>query len=239
MPFKVKLIDRVPYLPDRIANVIKQDIIKGVFSTGSRMPAENTLARNYGVSRNVVREAIAQLRNEGIVESRQGIGTFVSESPAMVLRITEAGSLTTPERHLALFELREAIESRAAELAAKRRNTAEMTAMDYAFDDMERTMSRGKDGVDYDIAFHRSIAQASQNLFILKTIGFIAEHLRESIELTRMHSVNDDVCAVTIAEHRAILDAIRAGDGPAAHQAMEAHLGNAAKRIGINAGVKS
>ena len=238
MTFKAKIIDRVPYLPDRIANVIKQDIMRGGLSVGSRMPAENTLAQNYGVSRNVVREAIAQLRNEGIVESRQGIGAFVSEPPAMVLRIREAASLTTPERHLALFELREAIEARAAELAAKRRSSTEMAAMDYAFDDMERTMSRGKDGVDYDIAFHLSIAQASQNLFILKTIDFIAEHLRESIELTRMHSVDDDVCAVTIAEHRAILDAIRAGDDATAHQAMETHLSNAAKRIGITARMK-
>lgn len=74
---------------------------------------------------------------------------------------------------------------------------------------------------------------------MLKTISFIAEHLRESIELTRMHSVDDDVYAVTIAEHRAILETIRAGDGPAARQAMETHLGNAAKRIGIETGTKS
>lgn len=233
MSFKAKHIERTPYLPDRISEVIKQEIIEGNLTVGSRLPTENALARNYGVSRNVVREAIARLRNEGIVESRQGIGAFVSELPSMVLRLGGTGSLTTPERHRSLFELREAIETRAAELAAKRHSSAELEAIEQAFDEMERTMSWGKGSVEYDIAFHLSIAQASQNLFMLKTITFIAEHLRESIELTRTHSVDDDVWAVTIAEHRTILESIRASNGTAARQAMEIHLYNAASRIGI------
>ncbi|MFT3987924.1 FadR/GntR family transcriptional regulator [Aestuariivirga sp.] len=150
------------------------------------------------------------------------------------MRLDHPESLTVNDRHRALFELRETLEVKSAELAADLRSDDEMQAIEEAFDEMVRTMDWGKSGVEYDIAFHRAVAAGSGNVFILETVTFIAEHLRESIELTRTNSTEANVNQVTIAEHRAILEAIRARDKAAARQAMTRHLTNAANRIGIS-----
>lgn len=230
MSIKPRQLSRAP-LPDRIADMIKQEIAEGRLAPGERLPSEQVLADNYGVSRNVVREGIARLRNEGIIESRQGIGAFVATSPTPTLRLD--ASLRSPDRHQSLFELRAALEVRAAELAASRRTEEDLQAIQRAFDDMERSMDWGKDGVEHDIEFHRAIAGATANGFMLATIMFIAEHLKESIKLTRTLSDIKEVNAVTLHEHRAILAAIRARDPEAAKLAMATHLTNAAARIGI------
>lgn len=234
MAFKAAQISRTPYLPDRIADQVKQEITEGHMGPGDRLPTEQSLAETYGVSRNVVREAIARLRNEGIVESRQGIGAFVALKPRPVLRLDNSNSLTSLDRHKSLFELRATLEVRAAELAAAYRTEEDMREIAHAFDEMKRTMSWGKDGVEFDIAFHRAIAGATGNPFMLEMVAFIAEHLRESIELTRTLSAVDEVNTVTIDEHRAIRDAIHDRDPVAARKAMNSHLSNAAARIGID-----
>ena len=233
MSFKAEQIARVPYLPDRIAKALKQGIIEGRIATGERLPSEIALAETYGVSLNVLREAIAQLRNEGIIESRQGRGAFVLRAPQPVLRLDEIDSLAAKDRHRSLFELRETLEVRAAELAAVRRSNDAMKKIRNAFDKMVKTMAWGRDGVEYDIDFHRTIAVAAGNSFMVGTISFIAEHLRESIKLTRANSVDGDVSGVTIAEHQAILDGIQNQDPDEAARAMGQHLRNAAERIGI------
>ncbi len=230
MSIKPRQLNRAP-LPDRIADMIKQEIAEGRLAPGERLPPEQVLAENFGVSRNVVREGIARLRNEGIIESRQGIGAFVATSPTPTLRLD--ASLRSPDRHQSLFELRAALEVRAAELAALRRTDEDLRAIQRAFDDMERSMDWGKDGVEHDIEFHRAIAGATGNGFMLATIMFIAEHLKESIKLTRTMSDIKEVNAVTLQEHRAILVAIGARDPAAAKLAMATHLTNAATRIGI------
>ncbi|MBK1868441.1 FadR/GntR family transcriptional regulator [Taklimakanibacter albus] len=230
MSIKPRQLSRAP-LPDRIADMIKQEIAEGRLAPGERLPPEQVLAENFGVSRNVVREGIARLRNEGIIESRQGIGAFVATSPTPTLRLD--ASLRSPDRHQSLFELRAALEVRAAELAALRRTEEDLQAIQRAFDDMERSMDWGKDGVEHDIEFHRAIAGATGNGFMLATIMFIAEHLKESIKLTRTMSDIKEVNAVTLQEHRAILVAIGARDPAAAKLAMATHLTNAATRIGI------
>jgi GntR family transcriptional regulator, transcriptional repressor for pyruvate dehydrogenase complex len=230
MSIKPRQLNRAP-LPDRIADMIKQEIAEGRLAPGERLPPEQVLAENFGVSRNVVREGIASLRNEGIIESRQGIGAFVATSPTPTLRLD--ASLRSPDRHQSLFELRAALEVRAAELAALRRTEEDLRAIQRAYDDMGRSMDWGKDGVEHDIEFHRAIAGATGNGFMLATIMFIAEHLKESIKLTRTMSDIKEVNAVTLQEHRAILVAIGARDPAAAKLAMATHLTNAATRIGI------
>jgi DNA-binding FadR family transcriptional regulator len=225
---------RSPYLPDRIADEIKQEIVEGHLEPGVRLPTEQSLAETYGVSRNVVREAIARLRNEGIVESRQGIGAFVVLKPRPILRLDNSNSLTSLVRHQSLFELRTTLEVRAAELAATRRTPEDMLEIERSYTEMEKNMNLGRDSVEFDIAFHRAIAGATRNPFMLETIMFIAEHLRESIELTRASSNTHEINVATRNEHRAILAAIREQKPALAKKAMNTHLVNAAGRIGIH-----
>lgn len=234
MPANPKQLGREPRLPDRIAALLKEDISQGQLKAGERLPTEQTLSQTYGVSRNVIREGIARLRNEGIITSQQGIGAFVTKKPVPVLRLDDG--LEQADRHRHLFELRLTLEVRAAEIAATRHTADDLAEMQRAFDDMKATKDWANGGVEHDLSFHRAVAGATGNTFMLETTMFIAEHLKESIQLTRSANqlTETETHAVTLQEHWLILDAIKAGLPVAARAAMTTHMINAAARIGLH-----
>src|SRR5689334_12440796 len=85
---KLPAIKRQTHLPTQVAHLIMQEIAAGRLKPGDQLPTEHALAESLGVSRNVVREAIARLRSDGIVQSRQGVGAFLARvAPAATLRI--------------------------------------------------------------------------------------------------------------------------------------------------------
>ncbi|MEM7216699.1 MAG: FCD domain-containing protein [Pseudomonadota bacterium] len=104
-----------------------------------------------------------------------------------------------------------------------------------AYDEMAATDDWVTAGVEHDLSFHRAVAGATDNTFMLETVMFIAQHLKESIRLTRA-SNPENAAAIeeaTLLEHLEILQAIREGDPQFAHQAMSTHIVNAAARIGL------
>jgi DNA-binding FadR family transcriptional regulator len=119
-------VGRAPNLPSQVARLISDEIPAGRFKPGDRLPTERELAETFGVSRNVVREAIAKLRFEGAVEPRQGSGVFVLGNKAhLALRIdTEIWRNTRLFSNL--FELRSILEVEAAGLAAARRTRSQL-----------------------------------------------------------------------------------------------------------------
>ena len=126
-------------------------------------------------------------------------------------------------------------EVRAAGLAAKRGTAAQHAAISDALERMRGNEKWADEGVDADLEFHRAVASATGNDYIARVVGFVSEHMRESIMATRRRP-NADVGAIvetTIAEHTAIHDAILSADAPGARQAMERHIIDAAKRVGI------
>jgi len=111
-------VRRNEHLPAQIAATIGQEIASGNLKAGDKLPTEHELAKTFGVSRSVVREAIAQLRNEGLIDTRQGVGAFVLPPQSRpVLRI-ESAKLANPESFRSLFQLRVPLEVEAAGLAA-------------------------------------------------------------------------------------------------------------------------
>lgn len=234
MPIKSKQLRREPPLPARIAELIRNEIVDGQMAPGTPLPTEQAMAETYKVSRNVIREGIARLRNEGIVNSRQGVGAFVATSPTPVLRIDDG--VEHPERHHNLFELRIVLEVQSAELAAMRHTPEDLAEMQHAYDEMASTSDWVNVGIEQDLAFHRAIAGATGNQFMLKTIMFIAEHLKQSIRLTRasLEETAQEINEKTLQEHLLILKAIKAGDPIAARAAMTAHVVNAAARVGLH-----
>ena len=88
-------------------------------------------------------------------------------------------------------------------------------------------------GVDADLEFHRAVALATGNDYIARVVGFVTEHMRESIMAARRRAEVGEIVEITIAEHAAIHDAILAGAAAAARQAMERHIINAAQRVGV------
>jgi DNA-binding FadR family transcriptional regulator len=214
--------------------LITQEISAGRLKPGDRLPTEQVLASNLGVSRNVVREAMARLRSDGVVKCRQGVGAFlVRAEAATTLRIDSERFKDLGEfQHV--FELRAILEIRAAGLAAERRVPRAMKELRSALARMRGSEKWEQGGLDADLDFHRAVARATGNPYIVKVVSFVSEQMRESIAKTRA-SVGTvaEVIAVTISEHEAIYDAIRAGSAEGARKAMSHHVRNAAARLGI------
>jgi GntR family transcriptional repressor for pyruvate dehydrogenase complex len=156
-----------------------------MFPRGAKLPTEAVLSEEFGVSRTVIREAIARLKYEGLVESRQGSGVFVTEQAGIrPLRIdyTDVGTL---ESVLQIVELRRSIEAEVAAQAARRRTDATMANIDAALARIDAEVAAGGDGVDADVGFHRAIAEATGNPYFLKTLAFLSQYLETATRVTR------------------------------------------------------
>jgi GntR family transcriptional repressor for pyruvate dehydrogenase complex len=225
-------IDLAPTLSDQVTEALLGRIESGQLKPGEKLPPEVVLAPEFGVSRTVVREAISRLKQEGLVESRQGSGVFVRLKPAInPLKIDES-VLESRESVLQIVELRRAIESEAAALAAQRRSRSQLTEIETALHAIDTEVSAGRDGVDADVAFHRSIAQATGNPFFLKTINFLAQYLKAATRATRTNEARRvEFMRQVRAEHQAILGSIRERDAVNARNAAATHMFNAARRL--------
>ena len=225
---------RAPQSPSRVAAAIAAEIAEGRLEQGDRLPTETVLAARFGVSRSVVREAIAGLRSDGVVRSRQGLGTFVVRETA-TLRI-EADLMSDLVVFRNVFELRAILEIKAAALAAMRADEEQRARMTEALDRMKKASNWMDDGVTADLDFHRCVAAASGNPYIATVVGFLASQMRQSIMFMR-HNQNrfaERLTAMNIAEHSAIHKGLMKQDARASALAMRAHLTAAAKRLGYD-----
>lgn len=226
-------IRRNEHLPARIAAQIASEINEGRLKPGEKLPTEHVLAKTLGVSRSVIREAIAQLRNEGLVETRQGVGAFVSERSTRHIRIKD-GELFDRQSFRALFQLRVPLEIEAAGLAAVHYTEDDLAQIDQALDRMSGAAKWTEEGIIADLAFHRAVAEATHNEYFALFIGFIAERISLAINAARSRAVLEEIVEVTIAEHVLLRDAIKSRDPKAARETMRAHLHGAASRIDLS-----
>jgi GntR family transcriptional regulator, transcriptional repressor for pyruvate dehydrogenase complex len=228
----IRTLGRTPNLPSQLARMISDEILGGRFKAGERLPTERELAETFGVSRNVVREAIARLTFEGTVEPRQGSGVFVLGSNTVAPLRLDAEMLRDRSLFASLFELRSILEGEAASLAAARRGRKHLAAIRAALkrlDDSQGTPT----SVEADLEFHRAIALASDNVYVAIFINFISEHVRASIaeanervDLAARERINKE-------EHAAIYEAIGAKDIEGARESMRRHIGKAMERLGL------
>lgn len=197
---------------------------------GGRLPAETALAREIGVSRPILRRALAVLRQEGIVESRRGSGNFVcgraDAPPAYDLPQTLADIGQC-------LRFRMVLESAAAAEAALYRDPPLLAGIEEAVRRLEACGLRDEAVFDADFAFHLAVAAASRNRYFAVTL----ELLRKPIEVGYMlgrrlrHVPPDLTSRRVIREHDAVLEAIRAGNAEAAAARMEDHLGAGIERL--------
>lgn len=223
-------------LPNRVVAVLAREIEAGSYPPGSRLPTEQQLSLQLGVSRNVVREAIAQLRADGMVEARQGVGAFVlPREQRRAIRI-DAQALRTEGNMARLFELRCILETESARLAALRRSHKQLRSIKSHLDRM-RGEERWEDGsIEADLAFHRAIAEATGNSYIHTFISFVCEQIRQTIYLARFSHPLHNLVDVNIAEHVAVYEALERSDGSLAAGAMQRHIIGAAARVGVKLG---
>jgi len=205
---------------DRIA----ADIREGRLEPGARLPTEQEMIAALGVSRTVVREAIAALRAQGLVTTRQGVGAFVADGALRPPFRLETEGLRSITEVVHVMELRMGIEIEAAGLAAERLQPAHLEAMAAALAAIERAIARDELGVSEDFGFHRAIADATGNPQFPRFLEFLGRYIipRQSV---RVEASSARSYLETIqAEHRAIFEAIRARSVGKARRTMRRHL---------------
>jgi GntR family transcriptional repressor for pyruvate dehydrogenase complex len=227
-------IGTVEALPHRVATVLSKDVESGHLFPGSRLPTEQQLADRFGVSRNVVREAIAQLRADGIIEARQGVGAFVLAPEQRAAIRIDREALKSGDNMERLFELRRILETESAALAALRRTDEHLASIKAALDRMSGEERWEEGSIDADLLFHREIALATGNGYIHTFISFVCEQIRNSIHYARMTNPLHDLVEINVGEHVRIYEAVAAGDAAAAGRAMSAHITGAAQRVGVS-----
>jgi GntR family transcriptional regulator, transcriptional repressor for pyruvate dehydrogenase complex len=224
------LVHRSHSLVRETGRRIAADIAAGRLTPGARLPTEQELMAAMGVSRTVIREAVATLRAEGLVTTRQGIGSFVAMLPAQTLFRIEPGQAATLADSLHVMELRTAVETEAAGLAAERATNAQRRAIRAALTAIDAAIERGETAVSEDFAFHAAITGATGNPQFRRFLDFLGSFIipRASV---RIRALNLRAYLLTFQdEHRAIVAAIEAGSVEQARRAMHAHLVNSRER---------
>jgi DNA-binding FadR family transcriptional regulator len=233
MVLKLDKVNRGPHLSTLVASSISREIAQGRLKPGDQLPTEQALATTFGVSRNVVREAIARLRSEGRIWSQQGRGAFVADTANNTVLTIDHDVLQHHNAFRSLFELRGILEVEAAALAAKRRTADDIAAMKRALDMMTAAPYGSVMWLKTDLEFHRTVAAATGNPYMVQFLTFVSERVRDSILAAGNQQRSDDMASITLGEHRRILTAIEAGDPEAAQRAMHDHLAGAAHRVGL------
>ena len=211
----------------QIADQIRTLIGNGEVAPGARLPAERDLARQLGVSRPSLREALIALEIEGLLDVRVGSGIYVSQ-PGGRSRGAELANASGP---FEVIRARSMIEGECAALAAKYGTAAQLRAIRKAHVGMRKEAKRHHNPLDADRAFHVAIAQAAGNSaleLVVQTlwdqrVGPLYRALEVKLEYPAM-------AAEALAEHKAVLDAILAHDAAAARGAMRRHMDQTRKR---------
>ena len=212
---------------------LSEQIKSGRLAAGARLPTEEELSRAARVSRTVVREAVAALRADGLVVTRQGVGAFVSAAPQQApFRIDQEG-MRSIQDVLHVMELRLGVEIESAGLAAERATKPQLRAIAAALDAMARAATQGKDAIDQDLELHRAIAEATGNEQFPRFLQFIGRHLIPRRIVSGMpQSMGGRRAYLDLLqeEHQAIVDAIQSRDPKAAREAMRRHLTRSVER---------
>lgn len=218
-------------LADKVYHALQARIQNGDYPAGDRLPSEIQLSEDLGVSRPVLRSALERLREDGLVQSRQGAGTFVQAIPVVPkLGFARVETLADIQR---TYEFRITLETQAAALAAERRNVAALERIDTALDLLTAATGSLQHREDADFMFHSAIAQAANNQYFETTFGALREHVNVGMKLHGDSLLNDGRKSLedVLAEHTRIRDAIKAQDAEKARIEMRAHLEHSRDRL--------
>jgi GntR family transcriptional repressor for pyruvate dehydrogenase complex len=225
-----------PTLVEEVSHRISGEISSGQYAPGARLPTEREMMLQLGVSRTVVREAVAQLRANGVVVTRQGLGAFVAEGAhdrALKLAATDmkvVGDLIN------LNELRLAIEVEAAARAAQRANAAQIETIAQALRAITSAIDEGRTGAEEDYRFHQSIAEAAGNPHFPRTLDFLGQYSVPRSTAPLGANRDEAYLRRLQVEHQAIFDAIQDGNANDARDAMRRHLEASLARLSRLAG---
>ena len=225
---------RRPNLTQSLIKEIRERITSGSLQPGDKLPIEQKLVEEFGVSRTVVREAIAGLRADGLVEARHGVGVFVQDPPKWNGKFgflgEDSGRISSIVETL---ELRAAVEIEAAAIAAQRCSPGQEARIRERFQDMQNIAKGGTTAAEADFAFHIAIADAANNPQFIEFLKFLGARTIPRSQIDRPDENNEDAQRREhrlLDEHRAIMEAISNRDPEAARDAMREHLKGSQER---------
>jgi len=219
-------------LTSRTIDNLKSLISDGTLQNGDKLPTLAELGDKLGVSRTVIREAIAALRSDGLLEARHGVGIFIRDQDKANATSGDASTILEPLGLLSLpfmdlLELRMAFEVHAAGLAAQRRSWAQEAKMWEALKQFEASQEDEAALDELDFVFHRCIAEATNNLAFIEFFSVMSMKMLPQPAFSRNLNpalITPKYIQNTVIEHRAICEAISAGHAGQARDAMQAHL---------------
>ncbi|MCA0942076.1 FadR family transcriptional regulator [Yangia mangrovi] len=218
-------------LADKVYHSLHTRIVNGEYPANEKLPAEMQLAEEFGVSRPVLRAALEKLRDEGMVVSRQGAGSFVRAiaTPAP-LGFSKVETLADIQR---CYEFRINLETEAAALAAERRNAELLDDIEKALDLLRAATGSLQHREDADFMFHSSIARASNNQYFEATFRALRDHVNVGMKLHGESLMNDGRKGLeeVLAEHTQIFEAIRDREPELARRGMRSHLEHSRDRL--------
>jgi len=218
---------------ERIYDSLFHSIMTGRLASDSRLPSEVQLASFFQVSRPVVRQALRQLRQDRLVESIRGSGTYIRANPISISEVPAARPVTSMSDILHGLELRLVIEPECASLAALRRKSGDLLRMEEMLDGFEAASGRGDVAHHFDYGFHETIVRATANPRMVQVFQTLEYDVSHAVNLWR-HMARMKPWQRTqdaLDEHRAIFELIRHQDAEGARRAMRGHVEKARIRM--------
>ncbi len=228
-PLVAKGRARTPALADKVYQQLAARIASGEFKANSKLPSENELSRKLKVSRPILREALEQLREEGIVASRQGAGNFVRDRHAPSLAFSPVETIADIQR---CYEFRLSIEPMAAHTAAIRRGPGALKKLEDALALLREATRDNRHREDADFNFHQGVAEAANNHYFSSTLLALRHHIYAVMHMHGMSLMGTSPkLRNVLEEHNAIYEAICDGKPDLAEQLMRLHLEGSRDRL--------
>ena len=217
-----------------IVDNLSSGIRAGNLQPGEKLPTEAEIMARFDVSRTVVRESLSRLQASGLVETRHGIGTFVLQPPEAGNFRINAEDFATVADVISVLELRISLETEAAGLAAQRRTTENLQAMESALNAFTQSIKDDLDAVAPDFQFHMEIARSTGNHHFADLMTYLGTMIIPRTRVNTAHQAPEgrlNYLQRVHGEHESIYNAIRDQDAEAARAAMRTHLANSRERL--------
>ncbi len=226
------IIKRQASLAQQVADFLTEEINRGAFEPGGMFPTEAELAARLDVSRTVVREAIARLKHEGLIETRRGGRSKLAKDPSgLVFRLDMGDQQETALEKL--YELRAIIEPEAAAIAAARAKPKEIQVLKTRLHEIRKALADGKDGTEESLRFHGAIIDASGNPHLAKFVSWVDKKLWSFTGIKNLYK-NGEMLTGVHGEHEEIVKAIEERNPKKARKIARKHVIKAARRHNLH-----
>ncbi|MBW1981782.1 MAG: FadR family transcriptional regulator [Deltaproteobacteria bacterium] len=223
---------REPRLSEQVADFLAAEIELGSIRPGESLPSEAELSYRFNVSRTVIREALARLKQQGILKSRQGSRTRVAKRSRRIFKLDFKGR-DRATNIATLYELKVLLEGDAAALAAIHCSDKDIEYLESCLQTLKSAMEKGLDGTSANFDFHQTMIEACRNKHLIDLMKYLNERLWDLFAEEEDQPSNLRLTSSSFEEHVQLFNAISNRAPEQARRALYTHLENAAKRRGI------